>query len=153
MHRYLSIAATLLCVFALPGYAAEAGSQQADACWHKAFLASNADATAACYAADAVMWAPGGTMTTGNKAIRDSYAKFFADNKVTNVELKPMGDKTVGEDSVGWGTYSITYTPRAGGAAKTENGRYTDIARKVGGHWVYTVDHASDDPAPTSAKP
>src|SRR5579859_1329349 len=96
MHRYPSIAAaTLLCIFVLPGHAAEAGSQQADACWRKAFLAGDADATAACYAADAVMWPPGGSMATGNKAIRDSYAKFFADNKVTNIELKPLGDKTV----------------------------------------------------------
>ncbi|AIF49440.1 hypothetical protein HY57_20330 [Dyella japonica A8] len=155
MHRQLHIAtAMLLCVFALPSLAAESGPDQADACWHKAFLAGDADATVACYAADAVLWPPGGTMATGTKAIRDSYAKFYADNKVTNIELKRLGEKTVGTDAVAWGTYSITYTPKAGGAAKTETGRYSEVTRRVNGHWVYAVDHASMDPAPTAgAKP
>jgi uncharacterized protein (TIGR02246 family) len=155
MRRQLPIAATLLLsVFALPGHAADSGTDQANACWRKAFLASDADATAACYAADAIMWPPGGSMASGNKAIRDSYAKFFADNKVTNVELKPLGAKTVGTDSFGWGTYSITYTPKAGGASKSEAGRYTELARQIGGHWVYVVDHASGEPPPaTVAKP
>jgi uncharacterized protein (TIGR02246 family) len=151
MQRPLHIAAAmLLCVFALPGYAADSGTDQANACWRKAFLASNADATAACYATDAIMWPPGGSMAEGNQAIRDSYAKFFADNKVTNVELKPLGGKTVGADSFGWGTYSITYTPKAGGTPKSETGRYTELARQVGGHWVYVVDHASNEPPPAS---
>ena len=155
MHRQLHIAAAmLLCVFALPGHASDSGTDQANACWRKAFLASDADATAACYAADAIMWPPGGSMSVGNKAIRDSYAKFFADNKVTNVELKRLGEKTVGTDSVGWGTYSITYTPKAGGAPKSEAGRYTELARQIGGRWVYVVDHASNEPPPaTVAKP
>jgi len=155
MRRPLYIAAaTLLCAFALPGHAADLGSAQADACWRKAFLAGDADATAACYAPDAVMWPPGGAMATGTQAIRDGYAKFYADNKVTNVDLKRLGDKTVGGDAVSWGTYAITYTPKAGGPAKTENGRYTEVTRRVGGRWVYAVDHASDDPAPsTGAKP
>jgi hypothetical protein len=33
----------------------------------------------------------------------------------------------------------------------TETGRYTEVAKRVGKKWVYTVDHASDDPAPAPA--
>jgi len=155
MHRYAYIAAAaLLCVFTLPGHAADSGQGKADACWRKAFLAGDADATAACYAPDAVFWPPGGTMATGSKAIRDSYAKFFADNKVATVDIKPLGDRTIGMDSASWGTYSLTYTPKAGGAMKTETGRYNELSRKINGHWLYVVDHASSDPeAPASAKP
>ncbi|WP_266171085.1 YybH family protein [Dyella subtropica] len=144
------VAGTLLCALSWPGYASDSGADQADACWRKAFLAGDADAEAACYAPDAVLWPPGGPMAMGNKAIHDSYAKFFAEHTVTNVELKRMGSKTMGADSIGWGTYSITYTPKAGGAATTDTGRYTEVVKRIGGHWMYTVDHASADPA---AKP
>lgn len=151
MRRPLHIAAAmLLCVFALPSQAADSGTDQANACWRKAFLAGDADATAACYAADAIMWPPNGSMAMGTKAIRDSYAKFFADNKVTNVDIKRLGDKTVGTDSVGWGTYSIAFTPKAGGASKSESGRYTELARQIDGRWVYVVDHASSEPPPAT---
>ncbi len=151
MHRQLPIAAAmLLCIFALPSQASDSGTDQANTCWRKAFRASDADATAACYAADAIMWPPGGSMAMGTKAIRDSYARFFADNKVTNVDLKRLGEKTVGTDSVGWGTYSITYTPKAGGTPKSESGRYTELSRQIEGRWVYVVDHASNEPPPAS---
>ena len=153
MRRHLGIAAAaLLCAFALPGHAADSAAEQADACWRKAFLAADVDAVTACYAPDAVLWFPGGPKATGSKGVHDAYAKFFADNKVTNVELKRMGERSMGSDAVGWGEYMLSYVPK-GGTAITETGRYTAVMRRVHGHWVYIVDHASSDPAPAGMKP
>ncbi|MEP6637053.1 MAG: hypothetical protein ABJB97_10035 [Acidobacteriota bacterium] len=50
---------------------------------------------------------------------------------------------------VAWGEYSLTLTPEAGGTPITSTGRFSEIARKEGGKWVYAVDHAS--PNPTAA--
>jgi uncharacterized protein (TIGR02246 family) len=142
----------LLCALSLPGRAAGSGAEQADACWNKAFVAGDADAVTRCYAPDAVLWVPGAPMARGSKAIHDSYARFFAANTVKGVALKPMGSHNMGGAAAGWGTYSLTYAPKKGGAAITETGRYTEVVKRIGGKWLYTVDHASADPAPAAGK-
>lgn len=152
MRMFISLVAFLLGAVPLAGLASSSGTSQADACWNKAYVAGNVEAVTRCYAPDAVQWMPGGPMAKGRKAIHDGYAHFFAAHTVKGVVLKEMGSHTVGNDAVGWGTYSVTYEPKGGGPTTTETGRYTEVARRVGGHWVYVVDHASADPAPTNGK-
>lgn len=36
---------------------------------------------------------------------------------------------------------------KSDGKSVTGHGRFTDVTRKIDGHWMYAVDHASDDPA------
>jgi hypothetical protein len=36
--------------------------------------------------------------------------------------------------------------PKAGGDPVTLHGRFTDVAAKRNGRWVYIVDHASEEP-------
>jgi ketosteroid isomerase-like protein len=69
-----------------------------------------------------------------------------------DASLTEMDNETVGEKSVSWGRSVITAAPKTGGAPVTTSGRYTVIAKRIDGKWVYMVDHASNDPAPVAAK-
>jgi ketosteroid isomerase-like protein len=121
-------------------------------CFTSAFKAGNADAVAACYAEDAVMWFPGGAMAKGHTAIRDGYAGYLATVTVKGVALTAMGQETVGKARVSWGTYAIRVVNKATGAESVEQGRYTDVSKRIGGRWLYIVDHPSDDPPAAVAK-
>ena len=43
----------------------------------------------------------------------------------------------------------VARAPKSGGSPVVMTGRYTDIAERRGGRWVYVVDHASAEPAGT----
>jgi uncharacterized protein (TIGR02246 family) len=121
-------------------------------CWLAAFPTGDADAVAACYADDAVMWFPGGPMATGRQAIRDGYAHFFSEYTIQAVSMQVLGHDTMGDAQATWGTYAITTVAKAGGKSFSVTGRFTDVSRKIDGRWLYVADHPSDDPpAPTAA--
>lgn len=128
-----------------------AAEAMAGDCWHAAFVASDADAVAQCYAPDAIMWFPGGPMAKGRDAIREGYKGFFGASTIKSAELTEMGSTVNGDDAVAWGTYVIVMVSKDTGAEVTEVGRYTDVQRKIDGRWQYVVDHASDDPPPVAA--
>lgn len=123
--------------------------QTSNACWLAAARNSDADAVSECYADDAVLWLPGGGTAQGRDAIREAYAGYFDAFSVKDVELMEMGSKAMEDTVVTWGTFRMVMTPKAGGDDVVETGRYTDVSQNVDGKWVYLVDHASDDPAPT----
>lgn len=143
----LSVIAAMLAVLASPLIAAK-GSGSAQACWTPAFKAGNADAAAQCYAPDAMLWLPGAPMMKGRDAIRAGYADFFAASTIKSVTITELGKSSRGGDSTSWGRFSIVAVSKKDGKESTEIGRYTDVSRKIGGRWLYVVDHASDDPAP-----
>lgn len=124
------------------------GAQAVDEAWTKAVLANDLDAVVACYAPDAVMWTPGDPEAKGEKAIRAAYAGLLKDNTVKDAKLSGTHHRTVGKTSVGWGHYSLTLAPKAGGAAVTMVGRFIDVAEEKDGKWVYIADHASAEPPP-----
>lgn len=134
-----------LALSALPLMAAEApGSAQA--CWQPAFEAGDADAVAQCYASAAVFWLPGSRMMRGRAAIRAAYAGFFAGAMIKSVKLVELGKVVHGHEAFSWGTFTLVSTSKKDGKETTEFGRYTDLSRKTNGHWLYLVDHVSDDP-------
>jgi ketosteroid isomerase-like protein len=141
----------LLLTLAVPCFAAGSGVSMVDAAWTKAIQAGDVPALVKCYAADAVLWVPGGPMAKGSKEIKAAYEGYLAAYTVKDAVIKEIGSKTVGANSVAWGTYTMTTVAKAGGSPVTETGRYTEVAKRVGKKWVYTVDHASDDPAPAPA--
>jgi uncharacterized protein (TIGR02246 family) len=151
MHTRNRFGATMLsCAIALATGTAAAQEPTAFAgdCFVAGFGSGDADAVAACYAEDAVMWFPGGPMAKGRAAIRDGFAHFFADVTITDVQLTEMGQETMGDTKVAWGTYAIGMVDKATQVASVERGRYTDVQKKIDGRWLYTVDHPSDDPPP-----
>lgn len=126
-------------------------ADSAQACWQPAFEAGDADAVSKCYAPDAIFWLPGAPMMKGRDAIREGYAGFFAGSTIKRVALVEMGHSTRGDEASSWGSFTIVMVSKADGKEATEVGRYTDVSRKIDGHWLYVVDHASDDPAPAPA--
>ena len=69
-----------VCMGALWWSGASAADPAASAgdCFTAGFEANNADAVAACYAEDAIIWFPGGPMAKGRAAIRDGFAGYLA---------------------------------------------------------------------------
>ncbi len=141
--------ASALVLLASP-LAATASSESAQACWKPAFVAGDAEAVSKCYAPDAVFWLPGAPMMKGRDAIREGYAGFFAEATIKSMELVQLGKVTHGDEASSWGTFTLVTVSKKDGKESTEVGRYTDVTRKIDGHWMYLVDHASDDPAPAA---
>jgi len=127
-----------------------ASDESAAACWQKAIVANHAPAVAQCYAVDAIMWFPGGPMATGREAIAAAYAGFLGANTIKSAVISEIGNRTVGDDRVAWGTYTIVMVVSESGATVTQTGRYTDVSRRIDGRWQYVVDHPSDDPPPVA---
>jgi len=132
--------------------AAPDGAQAVDEAWRKAITANDLNAIIAVYAEDAVMWLPDAPEAKGRDAIRKSYADLLAANTVTAATLADTHDQTSGNLSVGWGNFTLTLSPKAGGNPVTLSGRFSVIARIDGGTWVYVVDHASAHPAPPTPR-
>jgi len=139
---------------ALPCLAAESGARSVDLSWAKAMKANDLDAVLKTYANDAVAWLPQAAEARGATAIRAAYEGLLSANTVQDAVLSETHYKTTGKVSVGWGKFSLTLLPKSGGAPVVMSGRYTDVAERRGGRWVYVVDHASaDPPAATAPKP
>jgi uncharacterized protein (TIGR02246 family) len=124
------------------------GAQAVDEAWRKAITANDIDAIMAVYATDAVMWLPDAPEAKGREAIRKSYAALLAANTVTGATFANTHYETSGDLSVGWGDFTLSLSPKAGGDPMTMSGRFSVIARNENGAWVYVVDHASAHPAP-----
>jgi uncharacterized protein (TIGR02246 family) len=151
MRKSIRFAVALVLGLAFaPAWAGEGEVSAAD-CFLKAFKASDADATAACYAEDAVLWIPGQPMAKGREAIHAALAGFFSAVTIKDMTITPMGDVMVGDDATSWGTFVLVAVDRKTGEESTEVGRYVDVSKKIDGKWVYVVDHASDDPPPPPA--
>ena len=144
--KNLFATASVLALLASPLLAADK-SGSAQACWQPAFEAGNADAVSLCYASDAVLWLPGAPMMKGRAAIREGYAGFFKESKIKSMKLVEIGKNQVGNNASSWGSFLLVTVSKKDGKETTERGRYTDVTRKIGGHWMYLVDHASDDPS------
>jgi uncharacterized protein (TIGR02246 family) len=153
MRKTIRVVAAMVVGLAfMPAWAGEGEVSAAD-CFLQAFKAGDADATAACYAEDAVLWIPGQPMAKGREAIRAALAGFFAAVTIKDMTITPMGGATVGDDATSWGTFVLVAVDRKTGKESTEAGRYVDVSRRIDGKWVYVVDHASDDPPPPAADP
>ena len=134
---------TILGLLALtvPAVAAEHPAQHVDQAWVKAVKANSVDAVMALYAPDAVAFFPDGDFK-GAPAIRKSWSDFLAAFTVTDASSEGTY-QTTGDTSLGWGHWSMTVAPRGGGDAMTMKGRATVVVKRVGGKWLYAVDHAS----------
>ena len=150
--------ASLVCGMWLLAGAAMAADEgpSAGECFTTAFKAGDAEAVAACYAEDGIIWFPGGPMAQGRPAIRDGFAHFFSEvsgKTIKDVVLTELGHVMgEGDTRTAWGTYEIRMVDKATGAEVVQRGRYTDVSKRIDGRWLYLVDHPSDDPAAPVAK-
>lgn len=147
---YLAMAGLLLltALVPLPATAGD-GAEAVDQAWLRAMRANDIEGTVRTYADNAVAWLPGTGELRGTAAIRAAYQDMLGTNTVTAVSLTDTNYRSAGRLSAGWGHFSLTLTPKAGGAANVLSGRFTTIAERQHGRWVYVVDHASlEPPAP-----
>lgn len=128
------------------------GVQSVDQAFTKALLDGDAAALAALYADDAVLVMPGSPAIRGGKAIAEAFAGWLKATKVTAFSMTTTGHRTSGRLSTGWGTWTMTSAPKAGGAPTTETGTFCEVTQEKDGVWRYVSDHAAADPAP-AAKP
>ena len=130
-----------LLALAVPVVAAEHGAQMVDQAWVKAMKANDLEATLALYAPDAVAYFPDGDFK-GKEAIRKSWTDFLAAFTVKDATSEGTYE-TAGDTSLGWGYWSMTVVPKGGGDPIPMKGRATVVVKKIGGKWLYIVDHAS----------
>jgi len=130
---------------------ASKGSAPNQVAWIAAMKANDLDAVAATYAEDAVAWMPGSGRLDGRTAIRAYFAEWLGSMTVRDVVFSNARVEASGNLSTGWGHYTITMVPKAGGEPVVAKGRFTEVAVKRGAKWLYLVDHASEDPPATAA--
>ena len=123
------------------------GAKAVDEAWRKAMLANDVDAVMSNYSRDAVMWLPDAPEAMGREAIRNAYVGLLNANLVTGATFANTHYQTSGNVSVGWGDFTLTLAPKAGGSPVKLSGRFSVIAKKESRKWVYVVDHASAHPA------
>lgn len=147
----LIAAALLVLVPPAPSKAATQGLAIVDAAWLRAIKANDADAVAACYASDAVVWLPYAAEVIGTANPPALFASLLTGNVVLAATLSNPHYWTKDTLSAGWGQFSLTLQPKAGGSPRTVTGRFTAIAEKRAGGWVLVAHHASLDAAASPA--
>jgi len=129
------------------------GVKGVDDAWIQAVKAGNVEAVVALYAPDAVLYPPDALEARGTAAIRASYESMLSAVVVNDASIDAQY-QTSGDVSVGFGKATLTMTPKGGGSPQIMSVRVTAVARKIGGKWLYVVDHASAPlPPPPSPKP
>ena len=139
-----------LLAVAVPVVAGEHGAQFVDQAWVKAMKANDLEAIMALYAPDAVAYFPDGDFK-GKQAIRKSWTDFLAMFTVKDATSEGTYE-TTGDTSLGWGFWSMAVVPKGGGELIAMKGRATVVVKKIGGTWLYFVDHASVPLPPPPSK-
>jgi uncharacterized protein (TIGR02246 family) len=142
----------LLALGSARAVAAPSGVEAVDLAWKKAIVANDLEAILACYAPDAVAWLPDAPEAKGITAIREGYKGLLGANTVREVTISEPHYEVHGDRSVGWGRFVLTLVPKSGdGKPVAMKGRFSAVAVKRDGRWVYLVDHASAEPPPAIA--
>ena len=121
----------------------------------KAFRANDLEGVVATYAPNAVFYPPGAMEAIGTDAIRESWGGLFAAFTVKELNILEAAHEIHGDVAHGWGKFVMKLIPKGGGDPVTMEGRFTDISKRIGGKWLYIMDHASLPlpPAPEPATP
>ena len=93
-------------------------------------------------APDAVLYTPEAMEARGTAAIRTAYTEMFTTNTVSNASINSTY-QTSGDLATGWGTATLTLTPKVGGSPQIITVRVTAVGKKINGTWLYVADHAS----------
>ena len=151
--RLVPVLLLTLSASALSLHAAESGAAFVESAWVKAFKANDINGVMALYAPDAVGYFPGMAAASGEKDIRAAFEGMMGANNVQDARIFDRHSKSSGNISVGWGRFELTLVPKAGGAPVVMKGRFTDVAERRNGKWMYVVDHASAEPPPAALAP
>ncbi len=151
-----------LCVFAviaaaalLPAVCATTGVTKADMegakDLAKRFVDSinrkDLDGTMACiWNSPEMIWVNFGTVVWGYEGFRNGLGQMFSQNDTVKIAVTDVSYVPVGDMIMAVGTATIDLEPKGGGAAVHVVERWTDLAKKVDGRWVYVLDHTTPVP-------
>ena len=120
-----------------------------------AYNAGDAAGAAALFAEDAVSMPDHAPALMGRAAIENSMKQMFAQNTV-NLTVTPGETEITGDIAHEHGTFSITVTPKAGGNAMSETGKYLVVLKRGSdGTWLvhHDIDNTNAPPSPQPAPP
>lgn len=140
--------AGLLILLAVAGAArleAADGVEQLNQAFAKAMLAGDLDGVMKLYAADAVLFPPGEKASRGQEEIRYKWNAVLEANKVAEGAFKDAKYLAAANLSTGWGNVLLRLEPKKPGKEPvTIQGRFSTIAEKRGGKWVYVFVSISE---------
>ena len=113
------------------------GVKQLNEAFLKALQAGDIDTIVSLYAADAVLFPPGEKVARGSEQIRFKWNSLIEANKITETGLTEDKYVSGGNYSSGWGDVLIRLEPKNGKEPKNIQGRFSAIAEKRNGKWVY----------------
>lgn len=113
--------------------------------------ANDLDAMMRCYAPDAVAWLPEFRKRAEKRRSGNRTGLSWRPTDVEDVKFSDARYEAAGDRALAWGKFQLTLVPRASGKPVTMSGRFSEVAEKKNGRWVYVVDHASAEPAPATA--
>jgi uncharacterized protein (TIGR02246 family) len=132
---------------------ADDGMNEIGEAFVKAFKAGDLDGVAALYAPDSVSFPPDAMMANGQQEIRDSWGGLLNNFDVEDVIITNARHLTSGDLSTAWGNFKMILIPKQGGEKVILEGRFSDVAERVDGKWLYVNDHASVPLPPPSSEP
>lgn len=114
------------------------GVEQLNQAFSKAMQAGDIDGVMKLYAADAVLFPPGEKAARGQEEIRYKWNAVLEANKVAEGTFKDARYLSAPNLSTGWGNVLIRLEPKKPGKEPvTIQGRFSTVAEKRGGKWVY----------------
>jgi len=136
--------------------AAEAARTAIDAVRAKYVAAENAGdaaAIAALYTDDGVYMPSNMPAASGKAEIQARYEQIFA-QMTQQGEATPAAVDIAGDWAIERGTYKSTLTPKAGGEAMEDTGKYVVVSKKMADGWkVHYLIWNSDMPMPGAPQP
>ncbi|PBM99990.1 YybH family protein [Pseudomonas aeruginosa] len=118
------------------------GASEVGKAWGKALEAGDSKTLARMHSASTVLYGTDSAVTVGKKAIMAGYDALFS-RYSAKVDVHDASWVRQGPLLNSWGQYTLTLTPRDGGAPTKVKGRFSDTAVWVDDHWQYLVDHVS----------
>ena len=156
-HPILSLAIILLMAACQPATEPETTAQQPAAPdmeariqeYTAALASGDAAALAAMFADDAIMMPPNAKALAGKQAIQDMWAANF-EKATYKATIAAAESEVAGGWMYGRGTYTTTVTPKAGGEAIEDTGKWMSISKSMpDGTWkIYRHIWNSDNPLP-----
>jgi ketosteroid isomerase-like protein len=102
-----------------------------------ALKAGDLDALMSLHDSTAVLYPPGELDQKGQEAIRFRWGRVLKANTVKDVSFLEPTYAASGELSAGWGHVRLTFQPKSGEEPVTISGRFSAVARKKNGKWLY----------------
>ncbi len=84
----------------------------------------------------------GGEVQKGPAAMRQGFQRLFEQNEAIQLEVNEVTYLRSGDGIIGVGTATFDLKP-VNGQRQLMVERWSDLRRKIGGRWVYVLDHTT----------